>query len=122
MSLRDLLRQALPGAMRARDKVAVSALRATLAALDNAEAVPVDSAALRGQAIEAVPVGVGATEAQRRVLGEGDVVRIVRGEVDERLGAAGQVEGTAHAERLLAEAQVLLRFLEATAGGGPRTP
>ncbi len=108
--------------MRARDKVAVSALRATLAALDNAEAVPVDSAALRGQAIEAVPVGVGATEAQRRVLGEGDVVRIVRGEVDERLGAAGQVEGTAHAERLLAEAQVLLRFLEATAGGGPRTP
>ncbi|MGJ5992670.1 hypothetical protein [Streptomyces acidiscabies] len=122
MSLRDLLRQALPDAMRARDKVAVSALRATLAALDNAEAVRVDSAALRGQAIEAVPVGVGATEAQRRVLGEGDVVRIVRGEVDERLGAAGQVEGTAHAERLLAEAQVLLRFLEATAGGGPRTP
>ncbi|KND28679.1 GatB/YqeY domain-containing protein [Streptomyces acidiscabies] len=122
MSLRDLLRQALPDAMRARDKVAVSALRATLAALDNAEAVPVDAGVLRGQAIEAVPVGVGATEAARRVLGEGDVVRIVRGEVDERLGAAGQVEGTAHAERLLAEAQVLLRFLEATAGSGPRTP
>jgi uncharacterized protein YqeY len=36
------MRQALPEAMRARDKVAVSALRATLAALDNAEAVPVD--------------------------------------------------------------------------------
>ncbi len=98
--------------MRARDKVAVSALRATLAALDNAEAVPVDAAALRGQAIEAVPVGAGATEAERRVLGEGEVVRIVRGEVEERLGAAGLVEGSAHAERLRAEAAVLARFLE----------
>ncbi|MFM9608194.1 hypothetical protein DF268_43710 [Streptomyces sp. V2] len=122
MALRDLLRQALPDAMRARDKVAVSALRATLAALDNAEAVPVDASVLRGQAIEAVPVGAGATEAERRELGEGDVVRIVRGEVEERLGAAGQVEGTAHAERLRAEARVLLRFLEPGAGGGPRTP
>ena len=48
MSLRLRMRQALPEAMRARDKAAVSALRAALGALDNAEAVPVDEAGLRG--------------------------------------------------------------------------
>jgi uncharacterized protein YqeY len=42
------MRQALPEAMRARDRTAVSALRATLAALDNAEAVPVDEARQAG--------------------------------------------------------------------------
>ncbi|MHC5903017.1 GatB/YqeY domain-containing protein [Streptomyces sp. S6] len=123
MSLRDQLRRALPEAMRAREKTAVSALRATLAALDNAEAVPVDASALRGQAIEQVPVGAGATEAERRVLGEEeDVVRIVRAEVEERLRAAEQVEGTAHAGRLRDEAEVLLRFLEPAAGHGSATP
>ncbi|HEY8982934.1 MAG TPA: hypothetical protein VIU15_25570 [Streptomyces sp.] len=124
MSLRDQLRRALPEAMRAREKTAVSALRATLAALDNAEAVPVDASALRGQAIGEVPVGAGATEAERRVLGELDVVRIVRAEVDERLRAAEQVEGTAHAGRLRDEAEVLLRFLEPglAAGHGSGTP
>ncbi|QNP75043.1 hypothetical protein IAG44_40275 [Streptomyces roseirectus] len=111
MVLRDQMRRALPEAMRARDKVAVSALRATLAALDNAEAVPVEAGALRGQAIEEAAVGVGATEVERRVLGESDVERIVREEVDERLRAARQVEGTAHAERLRGEAEVLVRFL-----------
>ncbi len=78
MSLRVRMRQALPDAMRARDKAAVSALRATLAALDNAEAVPVDEAELRGLALELSPVGAGATEAARRVLSERDVADIVR--------------------------------------------
>jgi hypothetical protein len=54
------MRQALPEAMSARDKAAVSALRSALAALDNAEAVPVDGSAARGLAIEQSPVGVGA--------------------------------------------------------------
>ncbi len=101
--------------MRARDKAAVSALRATLAALDNAEAVPVDEAALRGVALEHSPVGVGVTEAARRELSEHRAVEVVRAEVAERLETAAQLTAPAHADRaarLRAEAAVLLRFLD----------
>ncbi|WP_329460064.1 hypothetical protein [Streptomyces sp. NBC_01497] len=101
--------------MRARDKVTVSALRTTLAALDNAEAAPVDAAGLRGLALEASPVGAGATEAARYELSVSGVVDIVRAEADERLRIAAQLTAPAHAERaarLRAEAAVLLGFLD----------
>ncbi|WP_433859808.1 hypothetical protein [Streptomyces kronopolitis] len=101
--------------MRARDKAAVSALRATLAALDNAEAVPVDEAQLRGVALEHAPAGVGVTEAARRELSEPGVADVVRAEATERLDAAAQLDACAHADRvarLRAEAAVLLRFLD----------
>ncbi|MFS4091561.1 hypothetical protein [Streptomyces sp. AF1A] len=104
--------------MRARDKAAVSALRATLATLDNAEAVPVDEAALRGLALEQSPLGVGTTEAARHELAESRVVAIVRAEATERLEAAAQLTAPAHADRvarLRAEAAVLLRLLDAHA-------
>ncbi|MFI5975567.1 hypothetical protein [Streptomyces sp. NPDC051452] len=102
--------------MRARDKVAVSALRATLAALDNAEAIPVGNAVTRGPALEESPVGVGVTEAARRELSERAVMDIVRAEAAERLDAAAQLTSPAHADRvdrLRAEAAVLLHFLDA---------
>ncbi|MGC5363428.1 hypothetical protein ACPXCE_17390 [Streptomyces sp. DT24] len=101
--------------MRAHDKVAVSALRATLAALDNAEAVPVDGAEARGLALEQSPVGAGATEAMRRELSEHDVADVVRAEATERLDVAAQLTAPAHADRvarLRAEAAVLFRFLD----------
>ncbi|MFG2226313.1 hypothetical protein [Streptomyces sp. NPDC048644] len=106
--------------MRARDKAAVSALRTTLAALDNAEAVPVDEAGLRGAALEQSPVGAGATEAARRELSERRVVEVVRTEAAERLEAAAQLTAPAHAARaaqLRAEAAVLLQFLDGTGLG-----
>lgn len=115
MSLRLRMRQALPEAMRARDKVRVNALRTTLAALDNAEAVAVDEADLRGGALECSPVGAGTTEAVRRELSEPDVVGVVRAEVAERLEAAAQLTTPAHADRaarLRAEAAVLLGLLD----------
>lgn len=115
MSLRVRLRQALPEAMRARDKAAVSALRSTLAALDNAEAAPVTEADLRGVALEQSPVGAGATEAARQELSERGVTEIVRAEAGERLAAAAGLTSPAHADRaarLRAEAAVLLRFLD----------
>ncbi|RBM24384.1 hypothetical protein [Streptomyces sp. PT12] len=106
--------------MRARDKAAVSALRATLAAVENAEAVPLDAAGQVSGAIEQAPVRVGATEAARRELGEGDVADIVRAEAAERLDAAaeltGHAEHAARAARLRAEAAVLLGLLD---GAGP---
>ncbi len=109
MSLRVRMRRALPEAMRARDKAAVSALRGALGALDNAEAVPVDTLAQ-------TPDGVRASEAARLELSERTVVDIVRSEVTERLQAADELSGPAHAERaarLRAEAAVLLRYLDA---------
>ncbi|MFE9094143.1 hypothetical protein [Streptomyces sp. NPDC007264] len=101
--------------MRARDKAAVSALRATLAALDNAEAVPAGEAELRGLALEQAPVGAGATEAERRELSERGVADIVRAEATERLDVAARLTAPAHADRaarLRAEAAVLLRLLD----------
>ncbi|MEU2928092.1 hypothetical protein ABZ636_24045 [Streptomyces sp. NPDC007251] len=101
--------------MRARDKAAVSALRATLAALDNAEAVVVDEAELRGVALEHSPVGVGVTEAARRELSERSVADVVRAEAAERLEVAARLTAPAQADRaaqLRAEAAVLLRFLD----------
>ncbi|MFR0355133.1 hypothetical protein [Streptomyces sediminimaris] len=101
--------------MRARDKAAVSALRATLAALDNAEAVPLEEAATRGPALEKSPVGAGATEAARRELSERGVADIVRAEATERLEVAARLTAPAHADRvarLRAEATVLLRLLD----------
>lgn len=101
--------------MRSRDKVTVSALRSTLAALDNAEAVPVAESALRGQALEHSPVGAGAAEAARRELSERDIADIVQAEAKERLDAAAELTAPAHADRateLRAEAAVLFRFLD----------
>ncbi|WP_377274499.1 hypothetical protein [Peterkaempfera sp. SMS 1(5)a] len=105
--------------MRARDKVTVSTLRSTLAALDNAEAVPVDEAALRGLALEQSPVGAGTTETARQELSEDTVENIVRAEAIERLQAAEQLTAPAYAQRaalLRAEAAVLLRFLDNPGG------
>ncbi|MFD4557712.1 hypothetical protein ACFWP5_25880 [Streptomyces sp. NPDC058469] len=101
--------------MRAGDKAAVSALRTTLAALDNAEAVSVEETQLRGLALEQSPVGAGATEVARRELSEHSVVEMVKAEAAERLDAAAQLTAPAHAQRaarLRAEADVLLHFLD----------
>jgi uncharacterized protein YqeY len=46
--LRDRLRQALPAAMKARDRPAITALRSALAAIDNAEAFDPDEALAEG--------------------------------------------------------------------------
>ncbi len=92
--------------------VAASALRSALAAIGNAEAVlprpgpgPAGSAHVAG-AVE----GLGAGEAERRVLTEADLGEIVQAEITERRAAAGQYEQAGRsdrAERLRREADVL---------------
>jgi uncharacterized protein len=114
VSLRERLRAALPTAMKARDRTAVSALRSTLSAIDNAEAVDRPAGADRGLAIEQSAVGVGAMEVARRELTDDDVERIVRAEIDEREeAAAGYARSgrTEQAEKLRAEAAVLTSLL-----------
>lgn len=60
-SVRDRLRRALPAALKARDRLAVAALRSTLAAIDNAEAVDATTAT----ATAAPPLGSAPESATR---------------------------------------------------------
>jgi uncharacterized protein len=92
--IRPRLEQALREALRARDTVAVSAVRSALAALDNAQAVPAvpatgasDSPHFAGAA-----AGLGAGEAERRRLGEAEARDIVRAEVAEREAPTGSCQ------------------------------
>ena len=77
--LRTRLRTALLGARRDRDAGTVSALRTAIAALENAEAVP---APQRDGALEGAPVGVGSSEARRRVLDEADELAVLDAEIE----------------------------------------
>jgi uncharacterized protein len=109
--IREGLREALRRAMKDRDTVAVSTLRATLGVVDNAEAVegpaappPADGAVAHAAA------GVGATEAARRTLTDADVRAIVAAEIGERRTAADRYEAAGRNEpaaRLRAEIAVL---------------
>ena len=86
--LRARMGAALSTAMRARDRVAVAALRSALGRVSNAEAVPVDSVPRAG-ALHDAPVGAGAADAPRRELTEADVRTVVEAEVAEHERAAG---------------------------------
>ncbi|WP_405491676.1 hypothetical protein [Nocardia sp. NBC_00511] len=111
--LRDRLRAALPLAMKARDREAVSALRSTLGAIDNAEAV--DASDVHAGAIETSAVGLGTAERARRHLTESDIEAIVRAEIDDRLTAAKEYDtltgGSDRAATLRAEAAALTTHL-----------
>lgn len=80
------LRSALTAAMKSGDREEVKILRSTLAAVDNAGAVPMIGPG--SGAVEDSPVGVGITEAQRRELSENDVVAIIDAEIIELEQAA----------------------------------
>lgn len=93
--------------MKERDRTAVTVLRSTLAAIDNAEAV---DAAGGSSAIESSPVGIGVAEVERRALSEEDIAEIVRSEVADREAAAQEYDRAGRSERaeaLRAEARVL---------------
>lgn len=112
--LRRRLRDALTAAMKTRDRTAVAALRATLAAIDNAEAVRPGGDPAGSLAIEHTAVGVGVADVARRVLTPGDVERIVRDEIAEREDAAAGYDRVGRPERagqLRDEARVLAAHL-----------
>ena len=113
-SLRQRLRTALVAAMKERDRVAVTALRSALAAIDNAEAVDITAVASGSLAIESSPVGIGGAEAGRRALSGEDIAQIVRSEVADREAAALEYDRAGRPERaeaLRAEARVLSSYL-----------
>lgn len=117
--MRARLRQDLTAALKAGDRVAVTALRSSLAAIDNAEAVLVDrplDGVTGNEHVAGAAAGLGAAEAERRHLTEAEVRSIVENEARERSAAAEEYERlgrTDLAERLRAEAEVLSRYLRA---------
>jgi uncharacterized protein len=133
-NVRDRLRRALPAAIRARDTVAVAALRSALAAIDNVEAVDPDTVVTRpvdpgadavgpGGGTEAVGAGgVGpeavepqADDASASGTGShpgiaGSVAGVGAGEVARRPLLAWEIEDTVRAE--VVERQIVARIYE----------
>lgn len=113
--LQARLRADLLTARKARDTTATAVLRSTLAAVANAEALPVAEAALTGEGpIAGAASGLGATEAARRELTDEDIRGIITGEQAERLSAATDLEAhgaVEKAEQLRAEAELLAAYL-----------
>ena len=109
--LRTVLRESLATSVRIRDREATSVLRRTLAAIDDAEAVPAPGFPNAGASVGSV--GVGSTEADRRELTSRDVLAIVRGEIDELSTAAGLLAAAQPeaAARLRRQAEVLTLVL-----------
>jgi uncharacterized protein YqeY len=111
--LRDRMSAALTSSMKARDKVAVTALRSALARVANAEAVHIDTVPRAG-AIHDAAVGAGAADAPRRDLTEADVREVVEAEVAEHERAATHFTDVLRpddAARVRAEADVLRALL-----------
>ncbi|MGA6166843.1 GatB/YqeY domain-containing protein [Amycolatopsis magusensis] len=107
--MRTDLRRGLTQAIKGKDRIAISAIRSALAAIDNAEAPSVEH-----HATTSIAVGVGSTEVERLHLTDADLHAIVDEEVQQRAKAAEEYErlGRAEqAERLRAEADVLRRYL-----------
>ena len=114
-ALRQRLRDALRTAMKSGDRRAVGVLRSTLSAIDNAEAVEVAGPVGHGPAIEQSPVGAGAADVARHTLTEAEVEQIVRAEAAARVAAAAEYDAAGaaeHADRLRAEAELLLAHVE----------
>jgi len=116
--LREELRRHLNQAMRDRDRVATAALRDAIAALDNAEAIDPgdDGTSAASEYVAGGIVGLGAAEAERRVLDLVSQRAILRAGIEARLDAAATYEHRGHPARgaqLRVEADVLRAVLEA---------
>ena len=111
------LRAALTTAMKGRDRAAVTALRAALAAVDNAGAVTRtgDAVAPTEGPIAGAVAGLGAAEATRRAISDDDINALVWAEVTDREEAAAgydQAGREDHAQQLRDEAAALRRVLD----------
>ena len=115
-ALRHALRRDLAMAMKAREPDAVAALRAAIAAIDNAEAVPAPEArqAATSSHIAGARAGLGAAEAARRDLSNSDQRAILRDKITgytaeaDRYEALGQPDAAA---RLRTQARLLSAYL-----------
>jgi uncharacterized protein len=115
-ALRTALRTGLTAALKARDTDALAALRTAIAAIDNAEAVPVPNtrATTTSAHIAGTRSGPGSTEAARQQLTVRELHNILRDLITEytreadRYQALGQASA---AERLRLQARTLAAYL-----------
>lgn len=116
--MRASMRDDLKTAIKAKDRVAVTALRSALSAIENAEALPLDetpTGVSGSEHVAGASVGLRATEATRRELTEAELQAIVADEVRDRVTTGAEYERLGQAEaaaRLRAEAAVLDRYLD----------
>ena len=105
-TLRAALRARLTTAMRERDRAATSALRSAVAAIENAEAVPVVDRPLFATSadVAGAALGVGAAEAERLVLDATDERAVVAAEVAALVEAEGAYAAVGDSERASAAA------------------
>lgn len=113
--MRARLRTDLVAAMKARQPEVVSALRTTIAAIDNAEAVAIDhdTSVAAGEHVAGAQVGVGVTEAERRVLPTDEICDLIQAQIDERLAEATLYDARGvpdAADRLRREASALSTY------------
>jgi len=115
--IRARLRGALPTAMKARERDAVTAIRSALAAIDDAEAVDADAAGLRtvdSEHLAGTAGGLGAGEVARASLDEEGTRAVVAREIAERRAAAADYDRLTRpddAARLRTEADALAALL-----------
>ena len=118
---KQLLRDALKAALRARQTDVVTVVRETLAAIDNAEAADLSAAPpVQDGVIAGGVAGLGAGEVPRRVLNADAVTAIVEREIEERREAAATYSAAGRhdeATRLSQQADVLAALITAAAGG-----
>lgn len=102
--MRQRLRSALRIALKGHEDAAVAALRSALGAIDNAEAV-------EQRTSPRAALGAGAADVERRELSEEDLLRVLAGEITDRLDAAADYQHLGRLEeaaRLRAEAAALV--------------
>lgn len=99
--LRTALRSRLTTAMRARDREAVSVLRTAVAAIENAEAVPVGEAPrpVTSGDVAGAAIGLGAGETPRRTLDDAAERTVVEAEVRSLAEAEQLYAGTGNRDR-----------------------
>lgn len=110
MLLREQMKADLTQAMKARQRATVTTLRSVLAAIDNAEAIPVIE-----PAFPAEPVLGQQHEAPRKRLSAEDIREIVQREMDAHCAASVKYANLglqAEAERLQNAATLLAGYLQ----------
>jgi uncharacterized protein YqeY len=115
-SIQTRLRTALTQALSSRDAVAAAAIRSTLSAIANAEAVPpAETRSMpASEHVAGTVAGLGAAEAARRQLTEADIADIVAAEISDRRSAAADYDRLGRADqsaRLRHEAAILAELL-----------
>jgi uncharacterized protein YqeY len=111
-ALKARIREDLKSAMQRRNALETGVLRGLIAALDNAQAIPVGDA---HDKYEAKMFGDPGAEVPRRELSEADVRAVLEREAATRLDAAQEVEGLGQDEwaaKLREEAAIVARYVE----------